>query len=280
MSDGSVYKSEIEKMSDLYPFMKAVSNGSTAMYLNNVLAENIKNQNGSLVGGCISIRLNAGKAEAFDPYSTEFFEDYLKFVYECKKDNLIGDDIYAKIFAGNRKPKDIDTSQITVKGMEDYAAPIETEVWCISSWSENAELAFDFLETMAQNEELNNLLYYGIEDVTYTLDGDTVTYIERDDIFAAEHTLGNELLLIENKRHEAALRKYIDSLPVLDLGAYDFSNLNEEFEVYSEIIGKYKAMLIGDDKGYEKSLKALRGELKAAGYQQTIDKINTRLNGE
>ena len=274
------YPAEITKMSELNGLLKEIGNGRTAMYLDDMLAEHIKNQNGTLVGGCIPIRLESGRPRAFDPYTTEFFEDYLGFVYEGKQSGLIGSGLSAPVIAGNRRPKEKGLWQIAISGMEDYAAPIETMVWCIASWSESPEAAFDLLEVLSRDAELNNILCYGIEGVSYTASGSTVIRTDAGDIFGAESTLGNELLLIENRENESLIRRYNDSLPVLDIGGLDLSGFEEKFEEYRKIEEKYKALLTGGDEEYEEHYKALLRELAAAGYNDTIDDINKMLNGE
>ena len=273
------HPNEINVLSELEEFLRENSDGRPAMYLDRVFAEYIKNQNGTLVGGCIPIRLTDGEPQAFDPYSTEFFKDYIGFVYSGRKQGLIGSDPSSPIVAGNRSPKEIGTVQITISGFEDYAAPIETGVSCVASWSQNKEQAFDLLEIMSRDEKLNDLLYYGIENVSYTVGGSTVNRTENAEVFGSENTFGNELLLIENKPKAAALKAYNESLPVPGSDEAVLSAFGEDLEKYRRITEKYKAMLTGEDEQYKEHYKALLTELDAAGYGRTIAEINELLKG-
>ena len=158
---------EISKPSDLENILSQNSKESPAMYLDKILAEHIKNQNGDLIGGCIPIRLENGELMAFDPYSTEFFEDYIEFAHNGRAEGFIGNDVFAPFTAGNRSPKSTGTSGISIFGMEDHIALFESGIWCIASWSKNKDDAYDLLETVARDELLNDILYYGSPNITY-----------------------------------------------------------------------------------------------------------------
>ena len=269
---------EISKPSDLENILLQNSKDSPAMYLDKILAEHIKNQNGELVGGCIPIRLENGELRAFDPYSTEFFEDYIEFAHKGRAEGFIGNDVFAPFTAGNRSPKSTGTSQISIYGMEDHTALFESGIWCIASWSKNKDDAYDLLETAARDELLNDILYYGAPNITYESDGYRLSL--KDDSFGASATLGSEYLLIENKPYNAQIKAYNDSLKMLDVSGYDFERFEKDFDKYRKIIEKYEGILTGDDKEYKAHFKALKNELEKAGYQNTIEKINDILKSK
>ncbi len=269
---------EISKTSDLENILLQNSKDSPAMYLDKILAEHIKNQNGELIGGCIPIRLENGELMAFDPYSTEFFEDYVEFAHKGRAEGFIGNDVFAPFTAGNRSPKSTGTSQIIISGMEDHTALFESGIWCIASWSKNKDDAYDLLETTARDELLNDILYYGVPNITYESDGYRLSL--KDDNFGALATLGSEYLLIENKPYQAQIKAYNDSLKMLDISGYSFEQFEKDFEKYRTIIGKYESILTGDDKEYKAHFKALKKELENAGYQKTIEKINEILKSK
>ena len=204
---------------------------------------------------------------AFDPYSTEFFEDYIEFAHNGRAEGFIGNDVFAPFTAGNRSPKSTGTSGISIFGMEDYTALFESGIWCIASWSKNKDDAYDLLETAARDELLNDILYYGSPNITY--EAGTYKFSMKDESFGALSTLGSEYLLIENKPYKAQIKAYNDSLKMLDVSGYDLEQFENDFEKYRKITGKYESILTGDDKEYRAHFKALKRELEKAGYQKT-----------
>ena len=271
---GDSYPDRISMLSELSEDLKNRSVNGAVFYIDNEYADYILKQNGELVGGVVPVRFENGKLTAFDPYSTEFFEDYIGFVYDGKQNGYIGTNINSSVFAGNLAPDGIGRKQIKIDGFDKYAAPIETNVWCISSFTKNAECAEDLLRLMSEDEQLNNILYYGIEGVTYTNNNGEIKFNDNDAIWATENTFGNELLLLENIDYKKQYESYDSDLVLLDLSKYDFSAFDNELVIYKEIIGEYSELFIGNVEDYEDELSELQGRLKSAGYDETISKIN------
>lgn len=268
------YPDRISMLSELSKDLKSRSVNESVFYIDNIYADYIIKQNGELVGGVIPIRFENGKLTAFNPYSTDFFEDYIEFVCDGKQNRYIGTNINSSVFAGNLAPDGIGRKQIKIDGFDKYAAPIETNVWCISAFSENTEYAGDLFKLMAEDEQLNNILYYGIEGVTYTNNNGEIVFNDNDAIWATENTFGNELLLLENIDNKNQYESYDSDLVLLDLSKYDFSAFDNEFARYKEIIGEYSELFIGNVEDYEDELSELQGRLKSAGYDETISIIN------
>ena len=270
------HQSEIEKLSDIKDLLIKISGEKPGMLLNNTIAEYIKNQNGILIGGCIPVRLNNEKKEAFNPYTTDFFKDFVQLLYEGNDEGFVGNDLFAPIRVSTRLPKMTDEipSQITVKGMEDYAGDIETDVWCVSACSEYKDYCFDLFTELSRDESLNNLLYYGIKNVSYEVSGSIVVIKDNDKVFGSQNTIGNELLLIENKSKAKLYQRYNDSLPTITLNGIELKRYEDSFAEYREIIAKYSTLLDGD-VDYSSKLKKLISELDSAGYEITIQELNT-----
>ena len=89
--------------------------------------------------------------------------------------------------------------------MEDHTALFESGIWCIASWSENKDDAYDLLETVTRDELLNDILYYDSPNITY--EAGTYKFSMKDDSFGALATLGSEYLLIENKPYKAQIKE-------------------------------------------------------------------------
>jgi putative aldouronate transport system substrate-binding protein len=184
----------------------------------------------------------------------------------------------ATVFAGNLKPDSDRVNQIKITDVKAYAANIESDVWCVSSWSENTEFAENLFTLLSQDETLNNLLYYGIEGVSYSCDNGKVTATDTEEIFGSQATIGNELLLIENKPLKEQYESYNDSLEVVDLSKYDFSEFDADFAEFAAIINEYDDILTGESADYENRLAQLSDSLDNAGFNDAIDKINAILN--
>jgi hypothetical protein len=130
---------------------------------------------------------------------------------------------------------------------------------------------------LSEDEQLNNLLYYGIEGVSYSCDDGKVTVTDTEDIFGSQATMGNELLLIENKPLKEEYESYNDSLEILDLSRYDFSEFDEDFAEFSAIITEYDDILTGESEDFENRLEELTERLDKAGFNRVIDRINETL---
>lgn len=273
--EGSV-PAEISRVSMLEDILLQNSGDRPAMYLDIILARHIKNQNGQLLGGCIPVRLENGELTAFDPYKTEFFKDYIEFVRRGKVKGFIGGDVMSPLVAGNRRPKEHGIQEILINGMSDYVTAAETDICCVCSWSEHKDMACDLLSTMAADELLNDILYYGEANIRH-ISGKYVLDI-KDENCGAFGTIGSEYLLIDNRADADAYREYNNALPFVDLSGIDTVGYAKEFEKYREIISRYEAMLTGDDEHYKAHYKALLSELDKSGYGKTIAKINKELN--
>ena len=153
--------------------------------------------------------------------------------------------------------------------------------------------SLDFLKLLYADQELGQLLAYGIEGRQYEINEDRLVYYNNDQ-YNNEHNISNEVFYrlftvfpVDSTRAFPIKRlreKYINERKKMNaniqFGALrghtvDFSEVEEEYQKCTALFEEYSMAFIGYyEHDTEAKLKELNEKLKAAGYEKLIQTVN------
>ncbi|MDF2537949.1 MAG: putative secreted protein [Herbinix sp.] len=163
---------------------------------------------------------------------------------------------------------------------DSYILPHNSSVNGITSWSEHPREAFQLLCALATDEELAQILLYGIEGQDYQInDNGRLTYMEdRGRGILASEVFGN--------RVKGPVFNPVDNIDEMYENTPEFKLLTmpvnvEEFlnelNSVSKINEKYEYLWKGESQDLSTELYNFKKELEEAGIDKVIDSINKQI---
>lgn len=161
----------------------------------------------------------------------------------------------------------------------------------ITSWSKNQDYAFDFLTLLYTDNEIANLVSYGIEGRDYKLDNGRVLGINNDGQFLltfSEYT--NPFITFpvndEPDDKQAYMKNIYNQINKTSFEDFRFDTTNVEKEIqetnkvlyndgeYTNYTTEYAALCGGEVEDVDKALAELNKKLEAAGIDKIIEETN------
>ena len=156
----------------------------------------------------------------------------------------------------------------------------------IASWSEHPEEALEFLNLVATEPELSNLLTYGIEGEHYQVDPVTgnLVILQNGGLSPyAQTTIANKMITLptglepENKTEIYAERN--DSVEFSPEVLYGIHTLYSDPDIMAivAVYEKYNGLWDGDYEDVNQTVEQLQQELEEAGIEEVLSKLNQLL---
>lgn len=164
--------------------------------------------------------------------------------------------------------------------------------WMLASTTDVPEAAMKFLELTYTDEDIINLLIYGIEDRDYVLNEDgTASYPEGEDATTVPYTaqlscgtLGNFFLMYptegtnpESLEWELEQNKTAKTSPAMGF-TFDSSSVKTQYSAVKNVISQYLPGLICGSLDPDTEIEKFVNALNDAGYQDILDAKQTQLD--
>ena len=154
---------------------------------------------------------------------------------------------------------------------------------CVNASSDEPEEACRFLMAVNTDEEVRNLLAYGIEGEHYTLTGDGQAEVQKDTYAGINYTQGNYFLLHTRTDQPLDLwekfREFNDSaIPSETLFfEMDTSEIEEEIAAVRKVAEKFYPALMTGSVDVDEYLPLYREELRNAGIEKIREELQKQL---
>lgn len=174
---------------------------------------------------------------------------------------------------------------LTLRKGEVFTMP--NAVTGIASWSENKADAFKLLSMLHTDQELSNLVTYGIEGLDYAAGEDEQARQEHLESLSGRASFGNEWIThrigIQPEDKYKLMDELYDDNNVIVSATKDFEldaqalGIEDELEQIKTIYAKYELLWGPINAGPTEKLTAANKELQAAGIDRVLDIINQQL---
>lgn len=154
---------------------------------------------------------------------------------------------------------------------------------CVSSSSDNPELACRFLEAVNTDKDVRNMLNYGIEGEHYSLNEDGQVVLKKDTYSGIAYTQGNYFLLYTREDQPKDLweqfQKFNESAIPSQVLLFepDLSSIEDEIEAVRKVSERYYPALMTGSVDVKKYLPEYKKELKQAGIDIIKEELQRQL---
>ncbi|MGN0455780.1 MAG: ABC transporter substrate-binding protein [Acutalibacteraceae bacterium] len=232
-----------------------------------------------LITSCVGVSLDDDKPTAINIFNDEYMQKSIKTVYELSDLEESDLCLYPAAVTDSKVTKNNETTYIPIDGKLYLTGDL-----CglgIAKWSENAECAFDLIQTLNSDSKMAMLLNYGVEGENYTLNTDgsvTVTDSQFENYKNPYYIFSNRSVLPDDvaiKKGESIENAFISPLCGF---IFDGANVETEIEKTNAVLEKYRDTLFKGEGDCDDLLKEFENELEEAGVQKIADEANRQIS--
>ncbi len=156
----------------------------------------------------------------------------------------------------------------------------------VCNYSNNKEVAFKALSAVYSQEDLSNILLYGVEGVDYELIDEKVAIdIDEEkgfDVWFRSLYFGNSFISTafneEPKNKKEVISEKINQMFITDtVGTYiELDDITDDIDEINSIISEYEGLFDGEIPNVEDAIQELNSRLEDADFQSLFDEIKQR----